>query len=524
MTADVGEPPRPEIIVGLVGPVGVDLLMISELIKNQLRQYSYRVEPEISLSGLLNHIKRETQLSAAPREAYVSERMDEGNRLRRALGTNDALVRLACAQVLRRRAALRVQEHVEDGKPTTATAWILRSLKHPDEVSTLRQIYGERFVCIGAQAPRQARLDQLAQDIAGSHASTDREQYRARAQLLALRDEAEDLEYGQAVRRTFVAADCFVEATHRQGAQEQLERFFDAWFGKPYASPSRDEFAMFQAKGAATRSADLSRQVGASITIDGSIVAVGCNEVPVFGGGAYWEDDPNDARDFMRGGDANEQTRGIAVEEVRATLQEAGWIAQEHLGDSADDFAAVLGGTRLDVLTEFGRPVHAEMSAILDAAKRGVALDGAWLYCTTFPCHNCAKHLVGAGFTRVYFIEPYPKSLVEQLHEDSVVIDPPGDEEERLRFLPFVGVSPNIYLPLYERSGRRKHRGGKALDFDRPTARPKLVEGWDWTYLEREGLLINELGERLRESGEALVAGHELPDVGREQEDSTPRY
>lgn len=248
MTLEHAEAPRPEIIVGLVGPVGVDLRMISDLIKNQLRQYSYRVEPEISLSGLLNHIKREFPLSAEPREAYVSERMDEGNRLRQALGTNDALVRLACAQILRRRVELCLEDRLEAGKPTTATAWILRSLKHPDEVSTLRQIYGARFVCIGAQAPRQARLDQLARDIAASHGSTDREQYKARAQELSLRDEAEDLEHGQKVRKTFVTVDCFIEATHRQGAQEQLERFFDAWFGEPYASPSRDEFAMFQAK------------------------------------------------------------------------------------------------------------------------------------------------------------------------------------------------------------------------------------------------------------------------------------
>ena len=60
MTLAGDEAPRPEIIVGLVGPVGVDLRMISDLIKNQLRQYSYRVEPEISLSGLLNHIQRES--------------------------------------------------------------------------------------------------------------------------------------------------------------------------------------------------------------------------------------------------------------------------------------------------------------------------------------------------------------------------------------------------------------------------------------------------------------------------------
>jgi len=467
MTVERGEPPRPEIIVGLVGPVGVDLRMVSDLVRNQLRQYNYRVEPEISLSGLLDHIRRDTPLPAGPRETYVRTRMDEGNRIRQALGANDALVELACAEVMRRRNELRTAD-VEHGAPTVATAWILRSLKHQDEASTLRQIYGERFVCIGAQAPRRERLEQLARDIAASHGSTDREEYKAKAQELALRDEAEDVEHGQKVRKTFVTADCFIDASHRQSAQQQLARFFDAWFGEPYASPSRDEFAMFQAKAAAARSADLSRQVGASIVINGAIVAVGCNEVPAFGGGAYWEADHKDARDFMRGVDANAQTRGIAVEEVRTKLKDAGWLATLHAHDSPDNFAKVLAGTRLDELTEFGRAVHAEMSAILDAARRGVALEGAWLYCTTFPCHNCAKHLVGAGFKRVFFIEPYPKSLAEELHPDSVIIDPSSEEEETPT-IPAVCGRFSKHLPAAVRAQRQTQtRGRQSAGFRSP--------------------------------------------------------
>ncbi|MEJ7655371.1 MAG: deaminase [Chloroflexia bacterium] len=45
--------------------------------------------------------------------------------------------------------------------------------------------------------------------------------------------------------------------------------------------------------------------------------------------------------------------------------------------------------------------MHAEMSALLDAGRRGVPVQGATLYTTTFPCHNCARHIVGAGIDRV---------------------------------------------------------------------------------------------------------------------------
>ena len=59
---------------------------------------------------------------------------------------------------------------------------------------------------------------------------------------------------------------------------------------------------MFQARAAALRSADLSRQVGAVITTPtGDVVAVGTNEVPKASGGQYWSGDTPDKRDFELG-------------------------------------------------------------------------------------------------------------------------------------------------------------------------------------------------------------------------------
>jgi deoxycytidylate deaminase len=71
-------------------------------------------------------------------------------------------------------------------------------------------------------------------------------------------------------------------------------------------------------------------------------------------------------------------------------------------------------------ITEFGRPVHAEMEAILSCARIGISPKMGTLYCTTFPCHNCAKHIVAAGIKRVVYVEPYPKSKAEKLHSDSL--------------------------------------------------------------------------------------------------------
>jgi deoxycytidylate deaminase len=52
---------------------------------------------------------------------------------------------------------------------------------------------------------------------------------------------------------------------------------------------------------------------------------------------------------------------------------------------------------RLYDLTEFGRAVHAEMEALLCCARSGVSPRFGSLFTTTFPCHNCAKHIIAAG-------------------------------------------------------------------------------------------------------------------------------
>ncbi len=54
------------------------------------------------------------------------------------------------------------------------------------------------------------------------------------------------------------------------------------------------------------------------------------------------------------------------------------------------------------------RTVHAELNAILQCASNGVASVGSTMYCTDFPCVNCAKAMVQAGVRRVVYLADYP--------------------------------------------------------------------------------------------------------------------
>ena len=134
-------------------------------------------------------------------------------------------------------------------------------------------------------------------------------------------------------------------------------------------------------------------------------------------------------------------------------------------------------------LTEFGRAVHAEMNALLDAALRGVPVAGATLHSTTFPCHNCARHIIGAGIARVVFIEPYTKSRAERLHADAATIARTGRDPEKVAFEPFVGVAPRRYLEMFDAAARqrlghlaRKDETGHKHEFVKKQAFPVFVD------------------------------------------------
>ena len=47
------------------------------------------------------------------------------------------------------------------------------------------------------------------------------------------------------------------------------------------------------------------------------------------------------------------------------------------------------------------RTTHAEMNAIVQAARYGIAIDGAVIYCKMTPCLDCAKAIINAGIKRV---------------------------------------------------------------------------------------------------------------------------
>jgi hypothetical protein len=113
-------------------------------------------------------------------------------------------------------------------------------------------------------------------------------------------------------------------------------------------------------------------------------------------------------------------------------------------------------------------------SAITEAARRGRSVNGATLYCTTFPCHICARHIIASGIKRVVYIEPYPKSMAQKLYPEAITIGDKGSAGNSVRFDPFLGIAPRRYFDLFEIPGKRKDDFGYAVKWKRNTAEPRL--------------------------------------------------
>lgn len=281
---------------------------------------------------------------------------------------------------------------------------------------------------------------------------------------------------------------------------------------------------MFLAFSASLRSADLSRQVGAVITKNREILGAGANDCPKPNGGLYWptlntrtlmfEDAPS-GRDYMRGKDSNRQK---LIEIKQSLLTAAREVFSNLLADSkvlgvnqekskrvasklAKGLSHILEDSTISDLTEFGRVVHAEMEALLSCARKGISPVGGTLFSTTFPCHNCAKHIIAAGIDRVVFIEPYLKSNALDMYEDDAIeisypaplVDQRSQRPKKVQFEPFVGIGPRRFLDLFSMDigvgwqMKRKEGPAKAKKWSAKNARVRIEMTPD-SYIERENL------------------------------------
>ncbi len=275
-------------------------------------------------------------------------------------------------------------------------------------------------------------------------------------------------------------------------------------FGNFNVSPTKSEFFQNVAFQVSLTSCDTARQVGAAIEKNGEITATGFNEAPKAGGGTYWPDDGLDARDIKLGHDSNTVRKRQMVIDIVQRLKAAGklidhkWDDEDIESELLDSTDAPLKRSQIMDTMEFGRAVHAEMAALSSAVKQGLSVQNSHLHCTTFPCHNCAKHIVASGVTSVTYLEPFPKSFAHDLYPDSIEIDVEKIEPQevsKVQFVQFVGITPNRFVDIF-RKGNLKDSRGKVVAW-RPSEASPILGKLDQAHIDREVLFQKEMLETM---------------------------
>lgn len=485
--------PGIELFFGLVGPTGSDLDSVCDELATQLKTVGYQTEI-ISLSSLIG------EYSGDPPSAGAYDKikflMTEGTRLREEFNAGDFIAKLALIEIRNRRKG----KSGDAKKPAQKTAYVLRSFKRKEEVELFRTIYGKAFNLISVYSSLEERLEPLSRKIASTSKRPVKAVQHLALELINTDEEEEGKTLGQKVRDTFPLADYFVAVKDPSILRGQIQRFVELVFGNPYLTPSRDEYAMFLAQAAALRSCDLGRQVGAAIvSTEGEVLATGCNEVPKSGGGLYWAEDSAPCRDLELGYDKNSIIKRELIEELLHKIRGADLLKEQITKKSdaelyslvTNELAPFKDSQILNVI-EFGRAVHAEMAAITDAAKRGISVKGARLFCTTFPCHLCARHLVSSGISEVVYVEPYPKSRTEELYSDSIAVNPKNAVPGRVNFFPFIGVAPRRYFDFFQLNQKRKDDDGNKIDW-RSTNKEPRVKRFVLSYIMLEMKVIDDV-------------------------------
>lgn len=95
----------------------------------------------------------------------------------------------------------------------------------------------------------------------------------------------------------------------------------------------------------------------------------------------------------------------------------AGIMSCKERGECLRRKLNIQSGTRHEVCYA----THAEQNAIIQAAKMGISIDGATLYCTHQPCVICSKMIINSGIVRIVYRNGYPDDFSLQLLREAGV-------------------------------------------------------------------------------------------------------
>lgn len=168
--------------------------------------------------------------------------------------------------------------------------------------------------------------------------------------------------------------------------------------------PSWDKYFMDQCELVASRSTCNRKHVGAVIVIDKRIVSSGYN------GSLPGEPHCDDPPFFIQ---CKHCQNKLEITESEAEAYTQGTLRVVCSTDNVTNIACL--GYPLELkhgghdIENNGcqRTVHSEQNAVAQAARLGISINGATIYCNTLPCWNCYKIIASSGITEIVYRDTY---------------------------------------------------------------------------------------------------------------------
>lgn len=91
----------------------------------------------------------------------------------------------------------------------------------------------------------------------------------------------------------------------------------------------------------------------------------------------------------------------------------SGWNSAPKGADTKDCPRGKCNGLVAETGTSLDQAIccHSEANAIAHCASKGISTEGAQIYCTSMPCVECGKLIIGAGITEVIYDQEYNSPL-----------------------------------------------------------------------------------------------------------------
>lgn len=474
-------------VIGLSGPYGSGCSSLAEEVVKIINDWPGCYCKRIQISDiikywhkkLIDNVTVSLPTSDPDRRKFLQK---AGNDIRKK--KHDLIGQLVAHEI---RADAIEKENSENIEKTGTFVYVVDSLKNISDLVSLRSIFKDEFFFCFVTANNEIRWRRMR-----DYKSWNEEGKAEFQQIDSIDSDQKQIDpsvenSGQQVKKLAAHADYYiVNNDTREDLHTTAYRMACLIFGLNINQPTKDEKSMHIAFSSANQSACLSRQVGAAIfTKEGNILAIGHNDVPKAKGGLYTIEDENlDHRCLNVGdrrciNDTNKEERfKNLTDKINADLldyfksnlnKEALDLVEPLFSEGSshpihETIFSIVKNSQFKDATEYCRAVHAEMDALLSVCRNlSGSTIGASVYVTTQPCHNCVKHLIAAGVDRVVYIEPYPKSLGEELHSDAISLNPQQSDpsQRKISFLPYQGLAPRRYHDIFDMHEKRKDNDGK---------------------------------------------------------------